>query len=371
MENLIIKGENLTVLNIIEKKYINKIKCIYIDPPYNTKSCFTHYDDNMEHSLWLNMMKERLLILHRLLRQDGTICISIDDDEYHYLKILCDEVFGRKNYCGTLIWEKKRKPSFLHKNMGVITEYIITYAKKKDSSDPFYYGETTEGKKYPINNAGNGLNTISFPPGSVNFNILDQTIPPQDMSGGNITTELLDNLTIKNGKNLNSFRLKGEWRYSQSKLSSIIKSGDLIKIAKIPFRPNHIQANKKPKKIKNLLSKAHYDVGTYEDADKEGVDLFGNKNSFKYPKPEKLVSFIINCASKPGDIILDCFAGSGTTGAVAHKMGRKWIMIELGEHCHTHIIPRMEKVISGKDNGGITKLVEWRGGGSYRFEEIF
>jgi adenine-specific DNA-methyltransferase len=369
-ENLLIHGDNLLGLKALEKDYAGKVKCVYIDPPYNTKSCFKHYDDSMEHSLWLNMMKERLVILRNLLREDGSIWISIDDDEYHYLKVLCDDIFGRKNYCGTFIWEKKRKPSFLNKNLGIVTEYIITYSKNRNFSIPFYYGQTTEGKKYPLNNSGNGLRVLSFPPGSVSFDIPDQVVQPQDMSEGNIITKLLDKLSIKNGKNVNLFRLEGEWRYSQKKLEEILRSDDLIKIAKIPFRPNRILSEQKPKKIKNLLSKAHYEVGTYEDAADESTSLFGSKNTFDYPKPEKLISFIINCASTPGDLILDCFAGSGTTGAVAHKMKRRWIMIEMNEHCNTHIAPRLQKVIDGKDLGGITEAVSWKGGGGFRYCDL-
>jgi adenine-specific DNA-methyltransferase len=368
--NLLIYGDNLLGLKALEKEYTGKVKCVYIDPPYNTKSCFEHYNDSFEHSIWLNMMKERLVILRNLLREDGSIWISIDDSECHYLKIVCDEIFGRKNYCGTLIWEKKRKPSFLNKNMGTITEYILTYSKDRNFSIPFCYGETTEGKKYPFNNSGNGLSILLFPPGSVSFDIPDQEIHPQDMSDGNIITKLLNKFVIKNGRNLNPFRLEGEWRYSQRKLEEIIQSGDLIKIAKIPFRPNRILSEQKPKKIKNLLSKAHYEVGTYEDAADESISLFGSKKIFDYPKPEKLIGFIISCASNPGDLVLDCFAGSGTTGAVAHKMGRRWIMIEMGEHCRTHIIPRMQQVIDGTDQGGISKSVDWKGGGCFQYKII-
>jgi adenine-specific DNA-methyltransferase len=152
-DNMLIHGDNLLALKALEQQFAGKVKCIYIDPPYNTGTAFTHYDDGLEHSIWLGLMKTRLELLQALLMKEGILFISIDDDECHYLKVLCDEVFGRENFCGTFVWEKKKKPSYLS-NMGVITEYILAYAKDKKNSPPFIYGTTTEGKKYPVNNAG-------------------------------------------------------------------------------------------------------------------------------------------------------------------------------------------------------------------------
>jgi adenine-specific DNA-methyltransferase len=198
----------------------------------------------------------------------------------------------------------------------------------------------------------------------------DTTIEPQDMSEGKIITRLLDPVTIYDSYNVNSFRLEGEWRYSQEKLDQIITEGDELIISKIPFRPNHIKKGGDPKKLKNLLSSSHYNMATYEDATAESRAMFGHDNSFPYPKPEMLIQLLINSVTKEGDIVLDSFAGSGTTGAVAHKMGRRWIMVELGEHCHTHIIPRMKKVIDGTDQGGISKDVNWKGGGGFRYYRL-
>lgn len=154
--NMLIHGDNLLALRALEENFVGAVKCIYIDPPYNTGSAFEHYDDNLEHSKWLSLMLPRIQMLNKLLTEDGVMFISIDDDEAHYLKVLCDQVFGRKNYAGTLVWEKKKKPSFLS-NMGSITEYVLAYVKNKDISTPFIYGTTTAGKKYPFNNAGNGV----------------------------------------------------------------------------------------------------------------------------------------------------------------------------------------------------------------------
>ena len=368
-DNRLIFGDNLLALKAIEQEFTGRIKCIYIDPPYNTGSAFEHYDDGLEHSIWLGMMRDRLEILHRLLRKDGVIFVHIDDNEHAYLKVLMDEIFGRRNFCGQFIWEKKKKPSFLNANMGIVTEYILAYSPDRSSSPAFIGGLTTEGKKYPLNNAGNGLQTLVFPPESVEFRCPDGPYVPQDMSEGAIVTRLLDRLIVKNGKNSNAFRLEGEWRYSQRKLDEIIAAKETLVISKIPFRPNHIKAGGEEKKIKNLLSIAHYQISTYEDSNAESEALFG-ENAFDYPKPEMLLSTLISAVTSPGDWVLDTFAGSGTTGAVAHKMGRRWIMAELGEHCHTHIIPRLRKVIEGADPGGITEAVGWRGGGGFRYYRL-
>ena len=366
--NMLIHGDNLLALQALLQNYANSVKCIYIDPPYNTGNAFEHYDDNVEHSIWLGLMRDRLILLRDLLCDEGVIFISIDDDECHYLKVLCDEVFGRKNFAGSIVWEKKKKPSFLS-NMGSVTENVLAYSKDARYSPPFIYGETTVGKKYPINNAGNGLATLTFPAGYVHFSMPDGVVKPQDMSEGKIITRLLDELTIENGVNKNAFRLEGEWRYSQNKLDAIVAHGEGIAISKIPFRPNHIKSGGEPKKMKNLVSVAHYGMDTYEDATKESIALFG-KDNFDYPKPEKLISVLIGAVTQEGDLVLDSFVGSGTTAAVAHKMHRKYIAVELGDHAFTHCFPRLKKVVDGKDSGGITQQVNWKGGGGFKFYEL-
>ena len=367
-KNMLIHGDNLLAIKALEQDYHSKIKCIYIDPPYNTGGAFEHYDDGVEHSIWLNLMRPRLMSLHSLLSDDGVLFVSISDDECHYLKIVLDEIFGRNNFIGSFIWEKKKKPSFLS-NMGGVTEYILAYAKNKSNSPIFVYGETTQGKKYPLNNAGNSVRILKFPAKSVNFCIIDQTILPMDMSEGKIITKLLDTLTIKDGLNDNEFRLEGEWRYSQSKLIEILNNKEQIIISKVPFRPNHVKEGGMPKKMKNLLSIAHYNMATYEDATKESIALFGN-NPFDYPKPEKLLKVLIEAVTQEGDIVLDSFLGSGTTAAVAHKLNRTWIGIELGNHAYTHDIPRLQKVINNTDLGGISKDASWGGGGGFKFYEL-
>ena len=367
-KNMIIHGDNLLALKALLPEYEGKIKCIYIDPPYNTGNAFDHYDDSVEHSTWLSLLRPRLELLKMLLKEDGVIFISIDDDEYPYLRVLCDETFSRGNFCGSFVWEKKKKPSFLS-NMGSITEFVLSYSKNKTLSPDFLFGETTKNKKYPFNNAGNGVRVLEFPPGSVKFLMEDQIIQSKDMSGGNIITRLLDKVTVQNSKNTNSFRLEGEWRYSQDTLNEIVKNNELITISQDPFRPNHVKVGGKPKKMKNLLSIAHYDMATYEDATNESKILFGD-SPFDYPKPEKLISTLLSAVTDDGDLILDSFLGSGTTTAVAHKMNRQYIGIEMGEHVYSHVHKRMKKVVDGTDGLKLSEALGWKGGGGFKFYEL-
>ncbi len=354
-------------MHSLASEFTAKIKCIYIDPPYNTGNRFSHYDDDVEHTRWLEFMQARLEALRPLLREDGVIFVSIGDEECAYLKVLMDGIFGRKNFCGTLVWEKKKKPSFLDRHMGSVTEFILAYVKNRALAGPFTHGTTTHGKKYPLNNAGNGVRVLRFDAGSVQFNCADGFYMAQDMSQGAIVTRLLDDVEVKNGVNTQAFRLEGEWRYSQETLDTIMTAGESLTISKAPFRPNHIKPGGAPKKLKNLISLAHYDIGTYEDATEESRRLFGDQDAFDYPKPEQLMHLLLNSATRQNDWVLDAFAGSGTTGAVAHKMNRRWMMIEQGEHCRTHLLPRMQKVTDGQDPGGVTSLTGWQGGGGFQY----
>ncbi|MBM4395682.1 MAG: site-specific DNA-methyltransferase [Deltaproteobacteria bacterium] len=368
-DNMLIQGDNLLALKALEAEFSGKVKCVCIDPPYNTGAAFQHYEDGIEHSIWLGLMRERLESLRRLLRSDGVIFVHIDDTEHAYLKVLMDEVFGRRNYCGQFVWEKKKKPSFLNANMGVVTEFILAYSPDRTQAPPFVGGLTTEGKKYPLNNAGNSLQVLRFPAGSVRFRCPDGRYQPQDMSEGNIVTRLLDEVVVEGGTNREAFRLEGEWRYSQKRLDEIVAAGEELVISRVPFRPNHIKAGGDDKKLKNLLSIAHYQMATYEDSNAESIALFG-REAFDYPKPEKLVQLLIDAVTEEGDLVLDSFLGSGTTAAVAHKTRRRWIGIELGDHAVTHCVPRLRKVVDGEDPGGITGAVGWNGGGGFRFYRL-
>jgi len=366
-ENVYIEGDNFEVLKILQESYLGKVKMIYIDPPYNTGKDFV-YKDNFKvsksdyetelgtedeeggklfkntdtngrfHSDWLSMMYERLLVARDLLTDDGVIFMSIDDNEVHNLRKIADEIFGEENFVTEFIWEKKKKPSFLHKNVGKLTEYILTYTKNTDKSYAFSVDVTTKGKKYPLNNAGNSFSEITFSAGSVNFVIDDGVILPQDMSEGNIKTFLKSELIIEDGVNKNSFTLKGEWRYSQNKLNDIISKKEIITISKIPFRPNHIKSGGEIKKMKNIFSPTHYQMETNEDASNQIIELLGF-DAFDYTKPCKLMSYLIKAITyeNKDDIILDFFSGSASTAHATmqlnaeHGGNRKFIMVQLPE----------------------------------------
>lgn len=364
-QNLFIEGDNLEVLKLLQKSYHKRVKMIYIDPPYNTGNDFVYPDDfrdsignylmlteqtdeegrkrstNPEtsgryHTDWLNMMYPRLKLARNLLRDDGVLFVSIGDEEIHNLRKLCDELFGEENFCGVFVWEKKKKPSFLDSNMGTVIDYIVSYAKHRPQSPPFAAGAVEDGKKYPFNNAGNGVTTLTFPPKSVVFKCGDQHIPAQDMSEGNIKTELLDDVEIVQGMNANEFRLKGEWRYSQKTLDEFVTAKAEIIISKVPFRPNYVNRSGELKKTANLLSYRVNGVPTNEDATEEIRDLFG-ADVMSYPKPSGLLQYLTRAVTHVGDIVMDFFAGSGTLahGVLRQNLEdglqRRFVLVQLPE----------------------------------------
>ena len=366
-ENLVLKGDNLDSLKILKNHYSGKIKCIYIDPPYNTTSDEFVYPDKFDkeeaevlglanlsesdfarmdfsfkskksHNGWLAFMYPRLLLARDLLSKDGVIFISIDDNEVAQLRLLMDDIFGEENFVSEFIWEKKKKPSFLHSNVGKLSEYIICYLKNSTETFPFSVESTTKGKKYPFNNAGNSMGELVFPAGSVKFKMPDSTVEPQDMSEGNIKTILKTQLVIEKGVNKNEFILEGEFRYSQDTLNEIIKNKEGIVVSKIPFRPNHIKKGGEIKKMKNMFSPVHYDMETNEDGTAQLVELLGDE-IFTNPKPVKLINTIVKSVTYDDDnsIILDFFAGSGTTGHAVMQLNaddggkRKFILCQVDE----------------------------------------
>lgn len=363
-QNLMIEGDNLEVLKLLQKSYSGKVKLIYIDPPYNTGKDFVYPDnfqDNIRnyleltgqveggkrissnteasgrfHTDWLNMMYPRLRLARTLLEPSGVILVSIGDTEIHNLRLACDDIFGGSNFCGVFVWEKKKKPSFLNQNMGTVTDYVIAYARNRQLTNPFVAGAVEDGKKYPFNNAGNAMSILRFPPRSVQFTFGDQVVEAQDMSAGNIKTELLDDITILEGRNVNEFRLNGEWRYSQRKLDEFVSEKAEIIISKVPFRPNYVNRSGEMKKTANLLSHRVNGVPTNEDATVEMRELFG-ADVMSYPKPTGLLKYLIRATTSSSDIVMDFFAGSGTTGCgvllqnVEDGGVRRYVLVQLPE----------------------------------------
>lgn len=373
-ENLIIQGDNLQALKSLLPFYAGQVKCIFIDPPYNTKSAFKHYDDNLEHTLWLSLMYPRLELLRELLSEDGSIWITLDDNESHYFKVMADEIFGRKNFVANLIWEKKRKPSYLGK-IGKITDHLLCYAKNKNKLQDLTYLEASDNETYPLYNAGNTRVELIFPPHSLKFiKHKDGKYQPATFEKKTSIVKLVSELIIENQWNKNTVIIEGEWRYSQESIDEQLQNGDYYIVKSKDFRPRRVfeRTSTKGKKIHNLISRTHYQMATNEDSAAEHLELFNEKiaeDSFDYPKPEKLIYFVLSVATNENDLILDSFLGSGTTAAVAHKMNRRYIGIEIGEHAKTHIVPRLKAVIDG-EQGGISKIVNWQGGGSFCFCEL-
>ncbi len=354
-DNRLIFGDNLLALKALEQEFTGQVKCVFIDPPYNTGSAFTHYDDGVEHSLWLSLIRERIALLHTLLADDGSLWITIDDNEAHYLKVMCDEIFGRKNFVANVVWQKRTSPDN-RLRLGAAHDHILVYGKKENIHQKFNQLGISESRKKDFKNPDND------PRGT--WASTDCTAQAGHGSANQFyTLTTPSGRTIELPKNLC-------WRFTKERMEEEIKAG------KIWFGRD---GNGVPRK-KTYLSEiegqnswswwSNSEVGHNQEAKKEINALFGGDNSFDTPKPERLIHRILEIATNPGDLILDSFAGSGTTGAVAQKMGRRWIMVELGEHCHTHIIPRLQKVIDGTDQGGISKAVNWKGGGGFRYYRL-
>jgi adenine-specific DNA-methyltransferase len=348
-ENMLIHGDNLLALKALEKKWLNRLKCIYIDPPYNSGNAFSHYDDNIEHSQWLNLIKPRLKILYNLLSNDGSIWISIDDDECHYLKILLDEIFGRKNFVASIIWKKKFSPQNDAKWFSDMHDYILVYAKDKNQWKP------------------NLLNrTIAMDDRYKNLD--DDHRGPWTSSDLSVRTYIESNdyeITTPSGKRIRP--AKGRcWGVNKGEFQRLVSDN------RIWFG----RTNDGKPRLKKFLTDVkqgitpmtiwdHTEVGHNQEAKKE-VIVFNDRDIFETPKPERLIHRIISLATNESDWVLDSFLGSGTTAAVALKMKRNFIGIELGDHASTHCLPRLKAVVDG-ELGGVSTLCNWKGGGGFKY----
>jgi len=354
--NLLIKGDNLLALKALEADYESKVVCAFIDPPYNTGTAFDHYDDGLEHSYWLSLIRERIKLIHKLLDNErGSLWISIDDNEAHYLKLICDEIFCRRNFVTNVVWQKKYTVANDSRYLSDNHDHILIYAKNKEAWVPNRLPRSDEmNARYS--------NPDSHPKGPW------KATPLHAKSGSEAGRSFV--YTFNNG--FVWAPPKGTYpRFSADTLKRL-EEGNEIWFG----RDGTAQPSRKTF-LQDLASEGvpaptvwlGSEVGHNHEAKTEAKS-FNGSDVFATPKPERLLQRVLTIASKPGDLVLDSFAGSGTTGAVAHKMGRRWIMVELGDHCDTHIVPRMRKVIDGNDPGGITEAVGWSGGGGYRYYRL-
>lgn len=364
-DNRLIFGDNLLALKALEAEFAGKVKCVFIDPPYNTGSAFTHYDDGVEHSIWLSLMRDRLEIIRRLLSEDGSLWITIDDNEAHYLKVLCDEVFGRGCFVTSFIWKKVDSPNDNKVPITPDHEYLLCFTRtpglrpfkqKSDATILEAYRKPDTESDRPYRDRllkKNGKNSLRSDRPSMFFPIKGpdgiEVLPIHD-----------------DGR-------EARWALGRKAIEELIANGELVWKKRegidgarwVPYTREFAPAS--PSRPYPTIWN---DLDTTRQTKAHQKGLFGEVDVFDTPKPEDMLQRVFDMATNPGDLVLDSFAGSGTTGAVAHKMGRRWIMIELGEHCHTHVIPRLKKVIDGEDPGGVTKAVNWQGGGGFRYYRL-
>ena len=351
-ENMLIHGDNLLALKALEQDYAGKVKCIYIDPPYNTGNAFEHYDDGVEHSTWLNLIKCRIDILWKLLHpKKGSLWISIDDNEMPYLRVLLDEICGRDKFIASNIWQKRYSREN-REAIGDVHEYILVYAKDRATFKDVR-------NRLPLNEKQSKVykNPNNDPKGRW------RTIPITAQAGHGTKSQFYD-IEGPTGK-VFSPPDGNCWRYSKDAFEKLKAEGRIYFGKNGTNQPTTIRYLSEVPGVVPWTWWNHEEVGHTDESKKESISLF-KENLFGTPKPERLIERILHIASNEGDLVLDSFLGSGTTAAVAHKMGRKYIGIELGEHAQTHCYPRLQKVVDG-EQGGISKAVNWQGGGGFKF----
>lgn len=350
-KNLIIQGDNLLALKALLPFYAGQVKCIFIDPPYNTKSAFEHYDDNLEHSQWLSMLYPRLVLLRELLAENGSIWVSIDDNEAHYLKVLMDEIFGRKNFITNIVWQKAYTSNQTARHISDTHDHILLYAK---STEALKLGKLERTK----DQVEKFKNPDKDPRGAWKA---------ENLSAGKFYSA--GQFTITGPTGLQFTPPKGRyWRCNEEQFNKWLNDGRItwgLSGTGRPMLKKYIEEMENGLKANTWWS--HEEFGSNKQASIDLKKLFNDADEvFQTPKPEKLIKSILQLSTGENDLVLDSFLGSGTTAAVAHKMGRNYIGIEMGEHAKHHCIPRLEMVIAG-EKGGISEAVGWQGGGGFSF----
>ena len=364
-DNRLIFGDNLLALKALEHEFTGRVRCIYIDPPYNTGSAFAQYEDGLEHSIWLGLIRERLVLLRNLLAADGSCWIQLDDNEAQYCKVLADEIFGRDNFIANVVWNKSYAVRSNAQFFSSAHEHILVYAKDRTQLRLNQFGRSakqTERYSNPDDDPRGPWQSVTM-----TISLVGGARGRQYAKTG--VSENIFEVTSPSGKVFLPPPNRC-WSRNPSGFKKLDADG------RVYWGPSGENAPR----LKMYLSEAGEGVmptTLWADGAEFGHNQDGIRElraldigDFPTPKPEKLISQVISLASDPGDLVLDSFAGSGTTGAVAHKMGRRWIMVELGEHCQTHIIPRLRKVIDGEDGGGVTDSSGWEGGGGFRYYRL-
>ncbi|WP_442727649.1 site-specific DNA-methyltransferase [Streptomyces pseudogriseolus] len=361
-DNLLIKGDSydalhaLTAIPEYADHYRGKVKLAYIDPPFNTGQAFEHYDDSLEHSVWLTMMRDRLLLIRDLLAPDGSVWVHLDDAEMAYCKVMMDEIFGRSNFVTSIVWEKADTYKMDAQLFSSRHDMILVYRKTplfqvnraERDEIPSHYNKVDEtGRHYctiPFKATGPDSTREARPTMYYPMTAPDGTVIYPKLSGGR----------------------DGRWVWKREKVEAEIHRIEWVN-GKAGWNPYYrIYADKSVGSPPDTWWK-NGDVGSNRESKREIKKLFPDKTPFSTPKPERLLERIIKIASNPEDIVLDCFAGSGTTAAVAHKMRRRWVAVEVSPVTFERFTsPRLEKVVNGDDPGGITKSSSWTGGGGFR-----
>jgi adenine-specific DNA-methyltransferase len=356
-DNMLIHGDNLLALKALEQDYAGKVKCVFIDPPYNTGSAFKHYDDGLEHSIWLSLMRERVSALHTLLSEDGSLWITLDDNEMAYCKVMCDEVFGRQNFVATLAWQKKVSPANDALWFSGDHDHVLVFAKNKSVWRPNRFAKTAKQTKYyknPDNDPRGPWNSAAY------------TCAKTADERPNLYYPIKQPNTCEDvWPKRNRVWAFGKETHQKNVELGLVYWGKDGKSTK----PRIKKFLKGSKKVVPRSVWSYDDAGHTQEARLEMLSLFPD-DPFATPKPERLLHRILTAATEPGDLVLDSFAGSGTTAAVAQKMNRRWIAIELGEQARTHIQLRLRRVVDGADGIGVSAVTKWTGGGGFRFYRL-
>lgn len=399
-DNRLILGDNLLALKALEQDFRGKIQCIYIDPPFNTGQAFEYYDDGIEHSLWLDLMYRRVELLRNLLRPGGVLFVHLDQEEIHYMKVVLDEVFGRPQFLGEIAYERSGVSGIGQGGAFLVNthEGILTYTRDRShfravdlqGEGPL---EPKAMKRYNrvLLSTGERKEVARFTAPSTG-----EPVVIYKHTGASVTTISLrdfdnrrEEIETEYGKHFEKvFRLTSIQKENefQNRIISYCQAGF--------FSADYLVSRGKREgeqttlyyidgqalvwlKDTASLADGHVvrtgkqsDFWTHADIPKANLANEGDVDFRRGKKPEFLIRRLLKLVTNPGDWVLDSFAGSGTTGAVAHKMGRRWIMVELGEHCHTHIIPRLKNVVNGDDPGGVTEAAAWKGGGGFRYYRL-